>query len=157
MILSAEEAERMSGRVDHDPDVILWLVIGQRSASRGRPPDSRIEIADGDVEVHGDMLLARLTRPDGPGVLLFVLEVQPRTDLAWRRTHLSPAVFWRVAGPRGVLRRYRPLEHPRVEGCQIARIGRADRHRGDVHPGRLSHLISPRNRRHAAAGSRDRP
>ena len=56
----------MSRRVDHHPDMLLGLVLGQGRARLNRPGDGRAEILDGDVQMDGGVLPAWLARPHRP-------------------------------------------------------------------------------------------
>jgi len=126
--LSDKQAERMPGRVEHDPDTLLRLVVSQCGASLDGPGDSRVEIVDRDVQMDRDVLLACLARPDRRGVLSFVLEVQRGAGFAVRRTQLRPAVLRWETRPCRFFDGDRPAEHPCVKGSEIARGRRADGH-----------------------------
>src|SRR6188508_1563297 len=54
------EAERMAGRVDEHPHVLLRLVRRQRGPERHCLLDGGVEVADLEVEVHHRPLLALL-------------------------------------------------------------------------------------------------
>src|SRR5262245_63126732 len=77
----------------------------------------------------------------------FVLDVQPRSDLAFRRAQLCPAIFRRETRLRWFLDRNRPAQHAGIEGRKLTRIGCTDRYRRDVQPRWLRHPGLLRNRR----------
>src|SRR5215469_10891979 len=84
--LADVQAERMPGRVEQDPDVVLRLIVGECGALLERPGDALVQVGDRDVEMPGDVLLTGHARPDRPGVLSLVFEVQRGPDFTCRRT-----------------------------------------------------------------------
>ena len=86
----------MPGRVEHDPDVGLWLEVRDARAERDGVLRGRGQVGDLDVQMELHLLLARRPRPDRPDVV-------------------------RAGGwpPRGLERRAR--EHYREEGTPMVR------------------------------------
>jgi len=62
-------------RVEHDPDVLLRLILGETRACLERPRHRLVEVIYAYVEVHRRVLTAGLARPDRPLVLLVRLDV----------------------------------------------------------------------------------
>ncbi|MEY2415421.1 MAG: hypothetical protein QOH53_755, partial [Ilumatobacteraceae bacterium] len=46
----------MSCGVEHDPDIVLWLVIAEPGSDFAGKGDALVEVLDGDVEVHHHLL-----------------------------------------------------------------------------------------------------
>src|SRR5262245_43365935 len=59
----AAETERVAGRVEQNPDVVLRLVRGDRRAESYRVLDRRLEVTDLEVEMHHRTLLPVNGRP----------------------------------------------------------------------------------------------
>lgn len=72
--LSAEETERVTGRVEHNANIVLWLILCEGRPCIYRPSDSFVEIIYGDVEMQHHLLFARCCGPDGREVARLVLE-----------------------------------------------------------------------------------
>jgi hypothetical protein len=83
----------MAGRVEHNPDGLLRLEVGEGGADVEGVGGRGVEVQHTDVEVLSGGLLAGLGRPDRRSPLLLVLEVQGRLDRPLGRTDLRPAVL----------------------------------------------------------------
>src|SRR5215469_9415044 len=79
-----EQAERMPGWIEHDPDIFLWLNVGQDRACLQSPAHCLVQVADSDVQMLGCVLHGISGRPHGPLELFLVLEIQAWADLAGR-------------------------------------------------------------------------
>jgi hypothetical protein len=93
--------------IEHHPNLVLRL---HRRELRPRPDgvrDRGVEVGDGDIEVLGRMLAARLAGPDRLGPLRLVLETEG--DLAGG-ADLGPAGQLRLARARTLLSGDRPAE-----------------------------------------------
>jgi hypothetical protein len=131
---SSEEAERVTGRVEADTNFLLGLEVRQRRAAGKGPGGGGLEIVDEDVEVLGDVLLARFAGPDRCLPLPLELDVEGDGAVVARRPELRPS---RVGGfPRGrrVARRHLGAEQAGVELRELAGLRCADRDRGELEP-----------------------
>src|SRR4051794_25425278 len=131
----AHQAERMAGRVEQHPDVVLRLRLGQRGAQGDRVLDRRVEVADLEVEVHHRPLLPRRRRPHRGLVTGRLLEHHVDRPLRGgqdRRPRLLVAD--------------RPVEQLGVEPRQGRRVGRLD-------GGSPPHAAHPRSHGVQRAGS----
>lgn len=68
------EAERVPGRVEVDPHVLLRLELGQHSPRRDGVRTTDLEIVHLDVQVHHHLLIAGTSRPDRPDLRFLGLE-----------------------------------------------------------------------------------
>ncbi len=117
-----EQAQRMAGRVEHDPDpglvAVGRLMRGFRTARPDRTSNGRVDVVDLDFEVEHLLLFARFLGPDRRNVLLIALNVQ--TDPTRRVADLKPTGT--------VVRRDLPTEKRRVELRHRLTIGGVDAH-----------------------------
>src|SRR6266536_2791784 len=98
---SGPEAERMAGRIEHDPQptpiATLGLVLGFRCAAGDRPRDAGGHVLDPDVEVHLHTLCAGRAGPDRTDVVRLELDLD--LGAAVGRTKDGPPVTRRVPRP----------------------------------------------------------
>src|SRR6266567_3342314 len=126
------QAERMPGRVEVDPDVLLRLEVREGRAGRERVLAGCGEIIDPDVEVHHHLLVARPGWPGRPDVGVFGLERQARA--AVRRPECHPAILIRPGWP---------AEEPAVETGEFAGVWRVQDDAIDRESRLVFHVRSP--------------
>ena len=80
--LQRVEAEGMSGRVEHDPDVVLRLVRRDRGPELDRMLDGRVQVGHLDLEMQLHARATRLRRPDRRLVVLRPLDAERADALA---------------------------------------------------------------------------
>jgi len=95
-----EQAKRMTNRIEHDPHVVLRLKVGKYRTDAFGPRHGCLHVVHCKVKMCLQLLSALDRRPHRPHMARFVLKVQCRSRLPFRRANLSPTVLGRCAGMR---------------------------------------------------------
>jgi len=71
---ATEPAEGMSVRIEHDPYIVLWLIVGKSGSNLERILNGGAHVNHPDVEMELHLLRAGLAGPNRRSVVLFQLE-----------------------------------------------------------------------------------
>jgi hypothetical protein len=127
------EAERVTGRVQVDPYVLLGLKPGERRAQGDRVRAGGFQIVDLDVEVRHHLLVTWSGRPDRGDVCLLRLEGEPGSAARRAKRH-----------PVRLVSALRPAEQRLVEPGEHLSVRRSEHRGGDGHS-RRSHGFRTRD------------
>lgn len=116
----------MAGGIAHDDDAGLRLVRIFGGTAFLRPGDGGFEIVDQDIEVLGDVLFARLARPDWRLPQGLVLEVERDTAEIAGCSDLCPAGFRWLVRVRRFISGDLAVKELGVETSEFTRVGCAD-------------------------------
>jgi len=122
--------------VEHDPDIFLWLEVGQSRARVDSPAHCVVQVPDSYIQMLCCVLSAINGRPHRPAELLLVLEIQRWTTVVGRWPYLSPAILGGHAWPCRVTCSYGPVQEPRIERSETSGVGRT--YRDGCHGHRLT-------------------
>ena len=111
----------MPCRVEHDPDIVLWLMIAEPGSDLAGKGHAFVEVLDGDVEMHHHLLLAGRGRPGRCRIVRVILERQ--SSASFGRSQHHPAVFGLFAGSGRLADYHHPAEQTFVERGKRSRVG----------------------------------
>lgn len=89
----------MTGGIEHHPNVILWLEVGEDGSGFDRPRHTGVEVVDTDIEVDHHLLFTGASRPHRCDMIRLRLERQSGSALRVPKHH-PIALITAIGQPR---------------------------------------------------------